>query len=206
MTQEAHQEIAGKAAGIAPPTVRGEVAVVRTWPRVIGILSITMAALGMLHHLWAAAGQVFMTYGMPRFASAGSGQEMDAILSVMREWMPAQLAIAGTGLLVSGLLLAAGIGVLRERRWGVRAMHVWAAMRIALGVGQALATVGQHRDQLAAMAESDPSMAGAMSAAGSSGFTAAQFVLVLGWAAILPVFMLVWFGLKEIKGQTRSWT
>jgi hypothetical protein len=88
----------------------------RRWPKVIGILAVCWAGIGLLFGLlWLAS------------LAAGSGQQAPALNTVAK-------VAAGLGLALAAMLLAAGIQVLRRRPMGIQLLQAWIPLSLLVQV------------------------------------------------------------------------
>jgi hypothetical protein len=144
---------------------------------VIGIIGIVWASLGLLGSLWGIAGALFLrTFG--RMARQIGGAAMPNLDTLML-WQ----AISSAGwVIVSGFLLTAAIGLLRDAPWSRKMMFLYSIIALAwivVGtVGSTIAYSAMNR-QFAA-ATSAPTAA-----------VAAPAFMQLVWGIILAVFPLV---------------
>lgn len=170
-----------------------------TWPKPIGIIAIILGSLGMLGGaLGMVAPQVMGTMAskMP--------PEVAGQFEVMDDFAGWTIASSLAGLVVAVALLVAGIGVLKQRRWGVTAIQAWAAVKMLLVVATSILTYQIFQETAVTMSQTQGVQAmpgGFMSAMGAF---SVGFGLLWGWA--LPVFLLVWFARRKIKQQVASWS
>ena len=104
-----------------------------TWHKPIGIIAIIVGSLGVLNGCWGTVAPKVMTMMAPNLPSEMTGQ-----FDVMNDFSGWTIASSLAGLLVALALLVAGIGVLRQRRWGVTAIQAWGAVKIPLVVGSSI--------------------------------------------------------------------
>lgn len=186
----------------APPTVpgpipRGETA--EKWARVIGVISIVLGVLGILHGAWSTAYAILfppMMAWLPVYDAAAG-----AMRDSMERWMPWQAAAGVALTLTAGLLLVSGIGMLGRRRWSVRLAWLWIVLKVAVVTGSALVTSLQQRDQMAAMAQSGVPIPGGMSGA-TAVFSAAIY---WAWGVLYPAFLCGWLLRGSIRRQVARW-
>lgn len=178
----------------APPTQPGTGhadALPSTWPTVLGIVCLILGGLGLAGGM---CGLTMSVLGSSMASAQGAGNEMSGrMLAFTAVGTVFQMALSA-GLLVSG------IGVLRQRSWGVLASKIWAIAKIIVsGVSLVVQmALGISTDVLAdsGMNWSEESIRVMTWLFGGIG---------LIWALILPVFVLVWFARPVIKQEIADW-
>jgi hypothetical protein len=186
-----------------PPTARAPASYApsrSTWPTVLGVIAIVFGALGLLKGIWGLLSPLFLDAMADMMPS-----ESAASFEVMEEWASYFAAMYTATILVGGVLLAAGIGLVKRLQWGVTAVWLWVFVRIVVAVGEAVLGSQAQHEQFTAMAQQDPSLQG-MGSGFASGMTAFTFVFTLLWGCALPVFMLIWFSRKKIKAEVTGWS
>lgn len=192
---------------VAPPTQAGALAVGAgppAWPKVIGVISIVLGAGGVLLWIWSLVAmlmvdtfvKVALQFGAdpqapPEMWTGGYYGKLVCLYVVL--------------LLLAGLLLAAGIGLVRSRPWGAKLSVWWAWGKLAASVAFVVASYQMQQTQMELMTR-DPSFPGG----GPGGGLMSVFVLLsmlasLIWFAAFPVFVLVWFARSRIKEQVANW-
>ncbi len=197
----------------APPTQAGPVAYTTApsgWPKVIGVISIVLGSLaavggciGTVMQLSMGALKGFLEKVTPK----GAGPDPLATWEAMERFAPWTMAVQLLLMAVAILLLIAGIGLVRRRRWSIKAGVVWAVLKILAVVPNAVLTYVTVNAQMEAVPK-DPNMqqmpAGLFSMIGSfGGIAAALWALLWGWA--YPVFILIWFSRRKIKDEVEGW-
>lgn len=168
------------------------------WPTVIGTISIILGALGLV------------CYGCGTLNTAGSSS-FSSMLPEDQRPPPvpaAQLAVQITQMcvtwLLSAWLLAAGIGLVKRRRWA-RPHHLgWAVAKIVVAVvGTAISFIF--------IQDSVRQINDAMSQQGPPPFTVTEelvtvvMIAVMIWFLIYPIFLLLWFSRRKIKAEVAAW-
>lgn len=192
-----------KATPMTPPTEIGYAPVPpapSSWPTVIGIIAIVFGAGGILGGCWGSIAPLMldqMTSFMPTAASR-------AQLEIVGQWAGLSVALSAGALLVATLLLIAGIGLVKRTAWAARATIVWVVAKLLFVAGQSIATYFIQQETMAAISQSDPSLAqmppGATEMMVVGGTACA---LLWGWA--LPIFMLIWFARGKIRAEVATW-
>lgn len=169
------------------------------WHKPIGIIAIVFGSLGMLGGFWGMLAPRVMGKMASSMPPEAAGQ-----FQVMEEFAGWTLASSVAGLVVATALLAAGIGVVQQRRWGVTVSLMWAVVKMLLVVATGVLTYQVFQETTARMSQTQGMQAmpgGFMSAMG-----AAMMGVTILWGWALPVFLLVWFGRRKIKQQVASWS
>lgn len=160
------------------------------WPKVVGIISIVWASLGIVCNLCGVAGSAFQ------------GAFLNMMPPEQQEQMRAQMAagqsplVLGTYVLGSVLaveLLVAGIATVRRRPIG-RLLHLaYGAAGVLLVLLSTFATWSAMQAQLATMQQGASEVAKQQAAAMQGGMMFGMaFGVCIGLA--YPAFCLVWFG------------
>jgi hypothetical protein len=171
-----------------------------TWPVVIGIIAIVLGTLGILGGCWAS-----IAYPVMEVILRAAPKEAAAGLEFAREWRTWTLTLGvGSGILAV-LLLIAGIGLCRRRRWAISMTWWWAILKMLFVLMSMAMAVTMQQAQFTAIGGQ-----GGGPAALPPGFNmlmgavTAGFSLIWGWA--LPVFMIVWLSRGTIKREIAAWT
>ena len=197
----------------APPTMPGAL-VARLapapppWATVLGILSIVFGVLGALSKCWGMATPFFFVL-MERFFASMPEDEVPAEIGQSFSMMGAYAwPIAGVSLLktiVACLLVAVGIGLLKQRGWAPAWAIRYAVLDMVLTLGEGVLGGLAQAAQMEAMQAADPAAFGPMAGwttlitYGSVGFG----VLV---SMVWPVFLIVWFTRRRVREATSTWT
>jgi hypothetical protein len=173
------------------------------WPRVIGIISIVWASLGVICNGCTAIGPLVqpMIQGM---MPANVQQQMQQQAQTQSVGLSVGLAVLGIAM--SGLLMFAGIKTLKFQ-WQGRMLHLlWAIASFVLGVIGGVVGFQQMKQQMAAQMQqmqSDPNTAAqaqnmqpAMETMGYVTF-GCMMLFVMAW----PLFVLIWFGLIKTRPE-----
>lgn len=174
-----------------------------TWPKVIGIISIVWASLGMICNGCGAVSPLFQSFAMNMVPPEQQAQ--------MQQQAAAQnpaftVAMSLIGICLSLLLLFAGIQTLRYR-WKGRMLHlVWGGVSLLAAIVGAIFGFGQMKTQLAAQIQqmqSDPNMAGqAQQMQGVVESTAyGMYGCMVFLSIVYPLFTLIWFGLIKTRQE-----
>jgi hypothetical protein len=197
--------------GAAPPTARGELRLRQneSWPTTIGVISIVLGSLGILANLWGIAGIFVARAFSTSSTQSGAGPASVTHFPWSTSMLVAHGVFAGVALCVSVWLLVAGIGLVRRKRWGVKATRGWAWARIATAVVQVGLTYWLQRVQFDAMqtqmaSEGGPPPPAFFGALGTT-FAAVISVLTFAWAIAWPLVCLLWLRRPVIRAQYQRW-
>ncbi|HVZ94884.1 MAG TPA: hypothetical protein VG797_10275 [Phycisphaerales bacterium] len=183
----------------APPTYRGTAPKqVRppVWPTVIGVISIILGVGGILSGIWAIL--MFNVFGQFMGTMPG-GQTMT------HDYGKLMLFTSVVAVLIAGLLLCAGIALVRRRRVAVPLHITWAIIKIVYAIGASIVGHFVQQVQLDAM-NNDPQFAGAGTRAvglGLGWFSVIGIIIGIAWYSVYPVFILIWFGAKRTSARER---
>lgn len=184
----------------APPTRPGELRLRTqraTWPTVLGIIAVVLAALGIVSRL-GSLGMLLLMRSMfagmdDEFHPATAGPFSDQWLA----WTVVEYSL-GAGLAI--WLLLAGIGLLQRRRWSPLAINFWAWSNIVFLLGEAILRFFVQRDQLAALQQRGGAGPGAM--------TLSLIFATLPWLLIglaFPVVCLIVLNLASSRREVETW-
>lgn len=172
------------------------------WHKPIGIVSIVLGVCGFVGgcmHLLSPLFMPFFEEFMRAAVPKGQPTGMEAISSNSGR-LVAQGAMAAAA---AALLVAAGIGLAKQRRWGAKLSVTWSVVKMIVVVATLLIAWPMQKASLEAMQQN---AAGGQFGSGFYTMTAVLsigFGLLWGWA--YPVFLLIWFGRRKIKDQIATW-
>lgn len=168
------------------------------WPTVLGVIAIVFGVLGALANAWSAYGAIFNpaanTAGFPTEAGRQAAQ------AVVARFAPISAPLAVVGVLLSLMLLVAGVALIRRHPDAVRLARLWAVIKIVVSIvgwGVAFLT---FRAMEPVIREHIPQGAGV-----AIGFQRVFVVVGLLWTLALPVFVLLWTGRGAVREQVRTW-
>ncbi len=160
-----------------------------------------MIALGGLAGLGACIAG-FMPFLTQLFEAFSTEEE----LAVYEQYRWLTFAMAGVLFGLAAMQIAAGVGLLRRRRWSVPTTVSWSVLKLIAVVVNTVLTFLVQRDQLeVTIAQDDTGAMGSMEPfvvmmlVGTVVFT-----LIWGWA--LPVFNLIWFSRDKIRQDVTTWS
>lgn len=165
------------------------------WPKVVGIISIVWASLLLVCNMCGVLGGLFQgafVNMMPPEQQEQMKQQLAASQS------PASLAVYAIGLLLSVLLLTAGIMTVRRKAAG-RMLHLlWAAGGVLLTVVSIMVQWGVMQQQL----QQTQSSAKGVNPAAMQGGMYIGLVVGVCIGLAYPIFCLVWFGVMGKRPET----
>lgn len=179
----------------APPTVRPPYIPPprqTSWPVVLGILAIILGTVGVLGLIWQAVAAM-----IPSISAAAASQPSPvpkALVPIMGLF----------NAVLSVMLLAGGISLIRRRRFGARLLKVWAGVDVVFTVAASVVSAAGMSGMLAQMQQQNPAAASVppgMMAGFVIGGACVGLVMGLG----PPVFTLIWFGRRKIKDEVSTW-
>lgn len=200
MSEQPEQPMAA-ARGLTPPTDDDVLQGVQLgdpvgWPKVIGILSIVWASLGLLGGLCGVIGLV----ATPMLMASAPGFDPNNMPPTM-VMNPLKILIFGLAFCMSGLLLFAGIATVRRQESGRLAHLAWAGLGLLMIPLQLWVQYGDVKAMEAWIAANPSSPFSKGGTAGIYIGLVAGLVLGLPW----PIFLLVWFGvIKNKPGAMRE--
>jgi hypothetical protein len=190
-----------------------------TWPRVVGIIVVVIASLGIMQYgLCAPIGLLAASLMGSAFESIAESQPNTGLegtvaqMEALQDYTLVNLASNGAALVLSIMLLIGGIGLLRRRPWARRGLLAWAVLRMIHALPAVYIGYMMHRVQFDAMKDAAASgTAGAgqppmviLDLASAFGVVGVVIGLVFAWA--LPVFMLIWLSRWRIRDEMATWT
>lgn len=169
------------------------------WPTVIGVIAIVFGSAAILGGFWGVL--YFLNFErISAMFPPGTAHMMDVVL----EWRAFMTLSSGLMSATAAILLIAGIGILKRRRWSVRTCAGWAILKMLVIVPQAVAGAMMQQAQM----EKFSQQAG-NAMPGGTGIFAAIHVFTIGatiaWGWALPVFLLIWFSRAKVKQETVQW-
>jgi len=170
-----------------PPVEPGELGAFEEpprWPKVVGIISLVYAGLGVT----CVGCGMAMPLLMPMILPAN----MD--LPPSMTYGPLQWLLLGASLLLVGLLVVAGVMTVSRKPAGRVAHLVWAALSVPMSFA-GLAMQLMQRQELIEWAKAHPDNPMAKGQDGPGGYIGMAVGLVIGLA--WPTFCLIWFGLVK---------
>lgn len=174
---------------------------------VIGVITIVFGALAAMQGCISATSIPFVGWFSSRLPS-----EQSSMFEGLAGYTPWLIASATLTSAFGGVLLAAGIGLVKRRGWGRTACMVWAVPKMLFVIINSVLTHLVQQTQFEAMQDmlaQDPNIPAAMPGIMSGVMQAFGVVAVLlgilwGWA--LPVFVLIWFSRGKIKDEVSGWS
>lgn len=187
---------------LAPPTVRQELGHRHsgiTWIKVLGIIVIVIAILGLLFNSIGLITCIFMgTF----FNNSPVSGEIEKVEVVTQHWLAWTLSQIIMNLLLAVLLLIAGCALLNKKTWCVGLFRIWLILKMLLVIIGFFAGILMQRAIFAAMQEMNDSP-GSGPGPGSEvpyfGYIS-NFIYLI-WGLLLPAFLLFWFSRRKIRQE-----
>lgn len=187
---------------MAPPTYPGPFLQpdrASSWPKVFGIITIILGAVGILIGCTNASSPLWIGW-FAKMMPAGQPTGMEFV----QQHPGLVIAVALGGSAVAALGLLAGIGLVQRRRWGVRFAVTWSVVRIVFVIFEAGYSYVAQKAALQSV-QQDSQVATI-----PSGFMQLIFsmsmVATVAWGWGLPIFLLIWLSRKAIKEEIASWS
>ncbi len=186
--------------GLSPSAPRSK------WPTIVGVLAIIFGSYGILEHL-CGLGTVLaigpLVDWIAGFAPPEDASHLAAFRQATTQYAIPTVLLNAFLLANAVLLLVAGIGCAR-RQGAVRPkMLLYAAVEVFLSVVSAVLAFQVAETVADVMREVDG--AGGVPAQFSTAINAGEAVMGLLFAAIWPVFLLVWFTRRSVVEEVGAW-
>jgi hypothetical protein len=157
---------------------------------VIAVLQLIFGGLGLLCTLGGIAGSSFQASG-----STGTNNKTITQEDINRElekrfsaYKAVQVVLIGSGLVLSGLMIASGIGLLQMRSWGRTTAIVWAGLNIAVRIPNVIYSIAVVIPATNAAFETLPGLGQAM--AGMTRFLLYFGLVVEFLTVVYPIIVL----------------
>jgi hypothetical protein len=156
-----------------------------SWPTVIGVIAVILAAGGILIAVWRLLGPLI---------TGASGAK--APPQELRHWASFSQALS-VGLSV--LLLVAGVELLRRHRWGVSLARAWSIAYMILLVVFSPLTYKLALLEAAKQVQKTSGMTPKVIAEFGIGTS-------ICFGCVVPVFLLIWFSRRKIRSEVATWS
>ena len=133
-------------------------------------------------------------------ASAPPGTNVD-----FNQWRPLSIVIAVLAGVLSVMLAVGGAGLLKRRPWSPTCLRAFSILKILFGILSAVFAFSMMQSQIANF-QSQGSPKTPIPASLMSFFAVFGAAVAILWSAALPVFLLVWFSLSNIRRETAEWS
>lgn len=177
------------------------------WPKVIGIIMICLGAYGVIASLFGIGSTILAPKLFESMADSMPGPT-----NVLTEQARITKAYSGTILVtmalhgsLAGLLLAAGIGLLRRRRWAIGSAFLYAVLRIIHGASSQIILLPMTRE-LTGISLGSTGTPNPLGPEIVEWMVIGSVGLGIGIAWALPVFLLIWLRRSKIRQETAAWT
>ena len=127
--------------GMSPPPLEANPQVPSSIPKVLGIIHIVYACLGMIGAAFGVLGMVVMKAIMaPDLGDEVEG--LDVFFSAYDKMAMYSYIDAGIKVILGLVLLIAGIGLLKKKLWAQKLSVTWSVVRIIVGIGMTILSYG----------------------------------------------------------------
>jgi hypothetical protein len=175
------------------------------WPKTLGIITIIFGVLGSLGGLLAFVNPFILRSQLQNYVQLGADPVVvDAYIDKM---VPYQITLAVLTLTAGLLLLAGGLTLVKKRVIAVKLLLAWGVYKIGVGIYTTVRSLPMVREQMEIMQSSTALAGEAGEAIGKFTSIATTFGMIAGlvWAAVLPVFLFIWFSRAKIREQIKAW-
>lgn len=195
-----------------PPTLPGAMRDTqrpRVWPTAIGVIAIVLGSLALLGGL--------INIGMPYFMGALAGVMPKGVpnpYTAFALWAKPMAASSAVGALVAAILLWGGLLLIKRRPKAVRVIMIWSVLKILYGFGAGAVMAAMQHSMFTTLFEEAKASAARQSGRPPPPFPTDTFAMVMAsftgilfvvWAALLPVFMLIWFTRRSVRADVDAW-
>ena len=172
------------------------------WPKVIGIIGIVLASLGLVCGCAGYFAVPLQRWGMQMQAQSGQSNPVaEAQVKIAGQFMVVTNVLLTLGMVLTIWLLVSSISLLRRRRKSRVMLIAWAMLSIlslAINIALQILMFQATFAELARLGESQRA-AELWIGVAIGGF----FAIVFGLA--LQVFVLIWFSRKKIVAEVSQW-
>lgn len=173
-----------------------------TWPRVVGIIAICLAALELIGGVCGLFAP-FISRWAQKMVPQGQVTGMEW-LQEGSTWMWLVVVQVLT-ISTAAVCLIAGVKLVRRRFSAVRWCRMWAVIKIVIVLFSSSVNLFVQQAQFQAMSE-NPQFGQVFAAGGMMKWMVLIGLLAgLAWGWALPVFMLIWFNRRKIRNETAGW-
>jgi hypothetical protein len=173
-----------------------------TWPKAVGIIMIVLGAYGLFVMAAGIAGALMVPHLKDFLGGTGANlgpaaNQFDA----MEAHQGMLLVISVTHGLLAGLLLAAGIGILKRRRWSLPLAFVYAVARIIHATVATIAQMPMQKEMLRSTSATPSPLPPRLMEL----LVNITIPITIAIGCALPVFLLIWLLRPRIKAETAAW-
>lgn len=184
----------------APPTHQGEISTQAggtKWPKVFGIISIVLGSLGI-----AGGGCGLISIPMNAVAATAAQQQGGVNAATFGGPIAWQVFSQILAIAMAGLLLAAGIALLKRRPQGIKLHKLWAYIAIPVWlISTIIGTIFAMQASSAATTAGGNQISPGMIAA----FMIPGLLIGLVFALAYPIIVIVWLNRPQIKAEYERW-
>ena len=178
----------------APPTVQPEAKARAVWPTVLGIFALCVVGLECVGYVFAAIGLIWMSLSAAEF-------DLASFAGPAYRGMPwAVIAVVLFDFSILCVLCVAAIGMLKRRRYGVKAARAFAMMLGFFFVVNGVFTL-LNLDQI----RNEPGLGDIPIQIPIENLFIIGTVLAMQFGICIPVAIIAWFGSHRAKREWTSW-
>ena len=184
--------------GMSPPPPEANPHVPTSIPKVFGIIHIVYACLGMIGAAFGVLGMVAMKAMAPHLGDEVEG--LDGFFEAYEKMAVYTYIDSGLKVILGLVLLIAGIGLLKKKRWAQKLSVTWSVVRIVVGIGMTVFSYGvtlQFQQDIADFTQTNGDQVDQLGLQSSmQGVSSVMGVFVL---SIYPVVSLILLSKKSVK-------
>ncbi len=181
---------------VSPPLPRAK------WPKVLGVISIVLGAIGVLNLPMGAIQKPMMKLSMQSYVDGGMATEAE-VDRFLGEWGNYQLVTGLAFGLIGIPILVGGILLLKQKKLGVLLLQVWAVLLLLYLVFSAATSPAMFADLIAVMGGDDTDMQEVIALIDTAGRIG--IVVVSAIIAVVPIFYLIWLNRASVRALVSAW-
>ena len=185
--------------GMSPPPPEANPHVPTSIPKVFGIIHIVYACLGMIGAAFGVLGMVVMKAIMaPDLGDEVEG--LDGFFEAYEKMAVYTYIDSGLKVILGLVLLIAGIGLLKKKRWAQKLSVTWSVVRIVVGIGMTVFRYGVDLQFQQAIADFTQTNGDQMDQLGlQSSMQGVSSVIGVFVLSAYPVVSLILLSKKSVK-------
>lgn len=180
-----------------------------SWPKVVGIIGIVLATLGILGGVCglassACTSNLQVTMQSTTLSSGQSAQPAMPFVTEMGRYRAYTVVAGLVGAALQVILLVASINLMKRRPWTIDVLRIWAGLYIVVSLVGTVVSYHMTKDMLQQISTAAGPQ-GQFPVSMSQTFMGVGMVFGIAWSCALPVFILIWFARDKIKAETATW-
>jgi len=175
------------------------------WSTVIGIINIIFGAVEVVRYIFCGALDPWFL-NRPFYPGLNAPPGYDGQVVALSQHLPCMILGNLFAAALAVLLIVAGAGLIRRRRWAVKACHAWALLKIAHALAAAVVLHRVILSQIDAIPNT-PTASLPFTAGGYGEVSLAYIGLVVAlvWRVAYPVFVHEWLSRRKVKTEIAAW-